>query len=370
MSQPVERIACLAAGDWSGDRVVKGGNESKEQAIKTCLARAAPKATDKKMSTTGVLYRSDSVDSGSASMCAEDEGSLHEDLLDMEGFSDSEPLMSSSEEMRGNFTIVPNHEKPTSGASISRRSSARRVTFDPNVLMKQAILEGDFSTLRTLLYQDAMEHDPANQIGRSECETASENHECENADSVAKDTTVSRASDVCGGSDSCATIVNRRAAASSRECNVDVRYSSQSSSTSSADSGADCDMSDVPDSPLCRSPRHSAVPRVDVNATDNDGLSLLHLCCFAGAADCVRLLVGRGAEVDAADEAGWTPLHVAAYEGLDEVVKTLASAGATLEARDEEGFRPEDVATSDRIRGVFDSLKQTEEAKEDGGDSA
>lgn len=311
--------------------------------------------------STATLYRSDSLDSGSASMCADlDEEHFEAEMDDTDflsdtdaGFSDSDQLMSSSEclhletgekidedgrDVEIKYLSVPTREKKAgSGASVSRRSSSRRVTFDPNVLMKQAILEGDYSTLRTLLYQDALEHDEGFRQ-RELPSTGSENSDGFSDHVLARNVEI----------------------AAPRKAPI----SSSGSSTSLADSGADCDavdnMSDVPDSPLCRSPRHSGVPRVDVNATDNDGLSLLHLCCFAGAADCVRLLVGRGAEVDAADEAGWTPLHVAAYEGLVDVVQTLAKAGATLEARDEEGNRPEDVATSEHIRKTFHTLKKSD----------
>ncbi|XP_065178460.1 uncharacterized protein LOC135809117 [Sycon ciliatum] len=381
-----------------------------------------------------VLCRSDSLDSGQASIgCAEDGDYLNDDLMEMETFSDCDQLLSSSDsdEIRNNFKSEEydgGEQTPMSGVSVSRRSSSRRVTFDPNVLMKQAILEGDFCTLRTLLYQDAMEHGHQFQLGgvsanatttsggrggvgqqvslaaaaaaadddaRTVCRfqtllscasvdassdpvpvTADcDNHRRE-AEQCNRDVasfppmipTIScSVEEMCNGNANSAASSSTTIASNLRvevrqnkspSCNRESSISSSSSASSSSSSvSADCDMSGVPDSPLCRSPRHSGVPRVNVNATDNDGLTLLHLCCFAGAADCVRLLVERGAEVDAADEAGWTPLHVAAYEGLTDVVQTLVSAGATIEARDEEGLRPEDVACSDRIRQVFEELK-------------
>ena len=43
-----------------------------------------------------------------------------------------------------------------------------------------------------------------------------------------------------------------------------------------------------------------------------EGLRPLHLTCGAGATDCARLLVEKGAEIAVTDQMGLTPLHWAA----------------------------------------------------------
>ena len=180
-----------------------------------------------------------------------------------------------------------------SSGTSSKRSS-RRVTFDPNVLLRHAVQEGDFATFKALLQPEL----------------------CVDGE----------AATLCGS----------------------VTFSRQRDSA--VDLGGD--------SLLCASQRNSQ-PRLadlDLNLADNDGLTLMHLCCFAGAVDWVRVLLDCGAEVDAIDEAGWTPLHVASAEGLSDAVQMLAAAGARLDVRDYDGYRPEDVAADLQTREVFENL--------------
>ena len=77
---------------------------------------------------------------------------------------------------------------------------------------------------------------------------------------------------------------------------------------------------------------------------NRQGITLLHLCCFANSVKCVRLLLTLGARVNRADDDGWTPLHAAAAGGHVDVIHVLVAGGAGLEAVDARGRTASDVA--------------------------
>jgi len=72
----------------------------------------------------------------------------------------------------------------------------------------------------------------------------------------------------------------------------------------------------------------------DVNVTNEDDYSPLHLAAIGGHLEVVKLLLARGAEVGAVNTSGVTPLHEAAYGGHQEVVRLLLAAGAQAGAVD------------------------------------
>jgi ankyrin repeat protein len=63
------------------------------------------------------------------------------------------------------------------------------------------------------------------------------------------------------------------------------------------------------------------------------GLTPLHVAAQHGAADCVSLLLERGAEREAHDEMGLTPLLYALNAGSRETAARLVSAGALIAYR-------------------------------------
>ena len=72
-----------------------------------------------------------------------------------------------------------------------------------------------------------------------------------------------------------------------------------------------------------------------VDATDRQDRTPLACAVQRGHADCVRLLLQRGAKED-----GWTLAHSAALQGDKEVLQTLLDAGLDVEASDERGETP------------------------------
>src|SRR5262245_3934077 len=62
------------------------------------------------------------------------------------------------------------------------------------------------------------------------------------------------------------------------------------------------------------------------------------------AADCVRLAVDHGADINATNDEGQTALHVAAARRGAPFIRFLAAHGARLDARDKQGQTPLDVA--------------------------
>ena len=68
-----------------------------------------------------------------------------------------------------------------------------------------------------------------------------------------------------------------------------------------------------------------------VHALSDDGFTPLHLACFAGGADAVRLLVERGAPLERLAEASFArvrPLGTAVFAGRLEAARILLEAGA------------------------------------------
>jgi uncharacterized protein YndB with AHSA1/START domain len=74
-----------------------------------------------------------------------------------------------------------------------------------------------------------------------------------------------------------------------------------------------------------------------VESLSDDGFTPLHLACFAGCAEAVRLLVERGAPLERLAEASFArvrPLGTAVFAGNIEVVRILLEAGADANGAD------------------------------------
>ncbi len=68
----------------------------------------------------------------------------------------------------------------------------------------------------------------------------------------------------------------------------------------------------------------------DVDRTDGDGSTPLHIAAGRGHIAVVDFLVGNGADPDAENDRGSTPLQAAAEEGEVGVMEALIAGGATV----------------------------------------
>ena len=77
----------------------------------------------------------------------------------------------------------------------------------------------------------------------------------------------------------------------------------------------------------------------DVNTTDKDGRTPLHIAAKTGDVTAAAYLIQRGARVEARTKKGFTPLHLAAA-GHPKTTKLLIEAHADVNALDEKGLTP------------------------------
>jgi ankyrin repeat protein len=79
---------------------------------------------------------------------------------------------------------------------------------------------------------------------------------------------------------------------------------------------------------------------IDINATDAEGMTLLHHAARTSDVNVAEELISRGANVRARDSNGWTPLHMAACGGSIVMARLLLARGADPLARDKYGNSP------------------------------
>ncbi len=82
----------------------------------------------------------------------------------------------------------------------------------------------------------------------------------------------------------------------------------------------------------------------NLNATDNDGDTSLHLAALEGFVEIVQLLIDAKANLEAREDNGFTPLHNGAYNGHVNVIRTLLDAGANRSAESNNGNTPQELA--------------------------
>ncbi|KJE93793.1 hypothetical protein CAOG_04536 [Capsaspora owczarzaki ATCC 30864] len=100
----------------------------------------------------------------------------------------------------------------------------------------------------------------------------------------------------------------------------------------------------------------------DVNATDQYGVSPLHLaCCSDSFLEILSLLLERGANIAARTSFSSTPLHWAARHASLQTAQRLVEAGADILARDRHGWLPlHDAAAAgsgEMVRFLLEQLR-------------
>ena len=83
---------------------------------------------------------------------------------------------------------------------------------------------------------------------------------------------------------------------------------------------------------------------VDVNATNSDGRTPLHIVLTIEEANIAQTLLDAGADVDARTRNGQTPLHIASERGETNIVQALIDAGADVNAKTKDGKTPLQLA--------------------------
>jgi ankyrin repeat protein len=69
---------------------------------------------------------------------------------------------------------------------------------------------------------------------------------------------------------------------------------------------------------------------VDLQYTDEDGNSLLHIAVWNDDLLTIQCILTAGASIEAQNNQGWTPLHAAAVDGNTGAVLALLFAGADV----------------------------------------
>ena len=93
---------------------------------------------------------------------------------------------------------------------------------------------------------------------------------------------------------------------------------------------------------------------VDVNRTDEEGVSSLFVSAQNGHSDIVKLLLEKGADVNRADEEGVSPLFISAQNGHFDTVKLLLENGADPNQANVDASTPISMAAAD---GHIDIVK-------------
>ena len=105
-----------------------------------------------------------------------------------------------------------------------------------------------------------------------------------------------------------------------------------------------------------------------LESRNSDGWTPLMAAAFAGAEECVALLLRAGANVRAECKDRDTALHYASAQGHMDVVRLLAAAGARLDVEDEDGDTPAKVALNLKTRKLIEQLIVERDAGGGGGE--
>nr|XP_056700627.1 protein phosphatase 1 regulatory inhibitor subunit 16B [Euleptes europaea] len=95
----------------------------------------------------------------------------------------------------------------------------------------------------------------------------------------------------------------------------------------------------------------------DLNITDEQGATLLHIAAANGYLHAAEILLDHGARLDLQDWDGWEPLHAAAFWGHMQMAELLVSHGASLNARTAMDEMPIDLCEEEEFKVLLLELK-------------
>ncbi|XP_065178440.1 protein phosphatase 1 regulatory subunit 12C-like [Sycon ciliatum] len=99
-------------------------------------------------------------------------------------------------------------------------------------------------------------------------------------------------------------------------------------------------------------------PTLDINMSNHENVTLLHLLCFLRDVDAVSLVVELGVDINAIDREGWSALHIAIALNLPELSRLLVQSGADTEFTQDSGALDlARVSDSAHVKPLVEDLK-------------
>ena len=71
--------------------------------------------------------------------------------------------------------------------------------------------------------------------------------------------------------------------------------------------------------------------RIDVDHSNENGDTALHIVCQKGYTDCARILIAAGANADVKNQSGQTPVHLALLAKYSNTALLLLQSGADVD---------------------------------------
>jgi hypothetical protein len=88
----------------------------------------------------------------------------------------------------------------------------------------------------------------------------------------------------------------------------------------------------------------------DVNQSNNDGNTPLHITCLQGHLEVVEVLIAAGGDVNQSNNDGNTPLHITCLQGHLKIAEVLILNKANFLFKNNGGKTPLDAAKTDDIK--------------------
>ncbi len=107
-----------------------------------------------------------------------------------------------------------------------------------------------------------------------------------------------------------------------------------------------------------------------INAKSKRGsYTPLHVAARDGHADCIKILIMRGASLKETDAWGQNALHIAAFKGHADCVQILVNSGAPVDTQDTAGRTPLNLARQKNYKEIIAIFSQSVATK-DGSNAA